>query len=139
MVTAAAPVQDWTGDEDRSASSGANKPVTEPEFLDPPLNLWEMRFATLHAGANSAPSVRRLSIRRGLSSFSDDVALSYVNHRRAQSTSCLKLADKMVYGAASLLYRSSVARISRLIGNSDTTAKPFLWQGASWGGIRPTM
>jgi hypothetical protein len=28
-----------------------------------------------------------------------------------------------------------VARISRLIGNSDSTAKPLLWQEAGQGGI----
>ena len=63
--------------------------------------------------------------------FSGD-AISYVSNRRAQST----LKRSQLIGDVSLLYGELalpmlwVARVSRLIGNSDTTAKAQHWQGA---------
>jgi hypothetical protein len=62
--------------------------------------------------------------------FSGD-AISYVSNRRAQST----LEPSQLLGDVSLLNGElalpmpRVARVSRLIGNSDTTAKVHHWQG----------
>jgi hypothetical protein len=64
--------------------------------------------------------------------FSGD-AISYMSNRRTQSTlkdpNCLAM---FLCSTASLLYPYAwVARVSRLIGNSDTTAKAYHWQGVS--------
>jgi hypothetical protein len=64
--------------------------------------------------------------------FSGD-AISYMSNRRTQSTlkdlNCLAM---LLCSTASLLYPYAwVARVSRLIGNSDTTAKAHHWQGVS--------
>ena len=59
-------------------------------------------------------------------------AISYMSNRRTQSTlkdpNCLAM---FLCSTASLLYPCRVARVSRLIGNSDSTAKAHHWQGGS--------
>ena len=69
------------------------------------------------------------SIRRGLSNFSDD-ALSYVSLRPAPSTSIWNCGACWLAGRRACSSHTGVARVSRLIGNSDTTANRFWWQVA---------
>jgi hypothetical protein len=57
-------------------------------------------------------------------------AISYMSNRRTQcilkNLNCLAM---FLCSTASLLYPCRVARVSRLIGNSDSTAKAHHWQG----------
>ncbi len=113
-------------------------PIFEPTDAPPGayfhhLTLCENALAALFAGV-----VHLLHPLAGIDSarpllFSGD-AISYMSNGRTQSTlndlNCLAM---FLCSTASLLYPCRVARVSRLIGNSDTTAKAHHWQeGQRW-------
>jgi len=75
------------------------------------------------AGIDSARSPR----------FSDD-ALSYVSLRRAQLAASGTAGRNLLARRRACSTHTWVARISRSIGNSDTTGKVRLWQVRVWGG-----
>jgi hypothetical protein len=59
-------------------------------------------------------------------------AISYMSNCRTQCTlRALNCLAMFLCSTASLLYPCWVARVSRLIGNSDSTAKAHHWQGGS--------
>ena len=117
-----------------AATRSLSAPATPPVFSRfHQFNLWENAIAASCAGAvTPLHPVARINSARPLL-FSDD-ALSSLSLRCALFAIESGPANEVACSAASLLYpKHRVARVSRLIGKSDTTLKTLPWQVAVRG------
>ena len=114
------------------AKQAVNKPANSPQSpLSHLLNHCDNALAASNTGV-----IPQLHPIPGIDSarlllFSGD-ALSYMSYRRAQTGKNGTGGRNFLAPRRACSTHIRVARVSRLIGNSDTTAKICLWQVALW-------
>ena len=116
----------------------AARTVLEPVTAHLPLRFHPLSACENAVAVSYAGVVIQLRPLAGIDSarsplFSDD-ALSYVSFRRVQLATNGTAGRNLLARRRACSTHAWVARVSRSIGNSDTTGKVRLWQVRVWGG-----